>query len=99
MCCGLNPLASLQQSSRENSKQLGAERDEAAGKLRSIRSGDIRPVKPSVKSPRSKLQDIFERPQQSSSADSLAASQASTSRQALFDLSFQRSIWQMRRIC
>lgn len=79
-------LLCLRQQSRESSNQQGAEPSEAAKKLRSISSEEIHPGKPPPSSPRSKLQDIAEKGQQSSSAYSPAISQASISRQAVLSV-------------
>ena len=80
-CCYLpQSLSILQQQSGNNSQQRGPEPSEAAQKLRSMRSEEIRSRKPSTNSPRSKLQDIAEKATQSSSAESVAGSQASSAR-------------------
>ncbi len=80
-----------QPQSQENSKQGALDRAEAAEKLRSIQSEGGRPRMTTMNSPRSKLQDIAEKGQ-SSSAESMAASQASSSRQATeIRLSFSTS--------
>ena len=76
------PSFLLRQQSRESSKQRGAEPGKAAEKLRSDRSEESNPGRPSLSSPQSKLQDIAEEGQRLSSAESAAASHASSSRQA-----------------